>query len=426
MTSTENTDGTAAPAPGGALKLGLKADCTAAERTQLEHLCSELFRKEALMVSGRLQMIGLDKIKKRMGRSWAGFQTLVYDTVEEVMSEILGKGDLYIRYRDDSYIIVFGRTSLRQGGEIAGKIAEEIRQRLFQSGVALQSIDIQRHTVETKPGDIGALSEENIFRELERFQGARPAEPPPPPAPAARIRCVYQPLWDVEKGALTTYLCEAEENAAEMPGFRRDMRILETVLEELQAMAVDGRKLLIICPVRHETLYRQENFEQYRTLCESISPEQRALLVFMITDMRRDLMKMNGCWFLQALRGLGKYVFIDLPFHAHADFAALRQYRFDAAGFRLTAAADGGKTPFEMVHSCAAKAEALGIPRSFVLDVGTLSIATAAACNGVDFMGGEAVHGAVAAPDSIYRYRHENLFTGLTAARQLSRPETSM
>lgn len=243
----------------------------------------------------------------------------------------------------------------------------------------------------------------------------------------SRIRCVYQPLWDVQRGALTTYLCEAETSAAEPAGVFRDMRVLQAVLEELQAMAADGRKFLVICPVRHETLYRQECFFQFKALCETIPADQRAMLVFMVTSMRRDYMRMNGCWFLPALRALGKYVFVDIPFHEHSEFQPLRQYRVDAAGFRLGEAEEGRRTPFEMVHSCAAKAAALGINRCFVLDVNTLSVATAAACNGVNLMGGDAVHGAVAAPDSMYRYRHENLFAQLAVpGQQPCQPETIM
>lgn len=418
------------PAPAApAAKIVTKKNCTLRQQSELEYLCGELFKKKSLVTSGRLQLIGLDKIKRQMGNRWEGLQSLVYSIADEVITENMQKGDFFVRFRDDTYIVIFGGASKEECSRKANLIADSIRRKLFDSGAALQGLSIERHVVETRLSDLQGLTEGQIIETIasapavaagpsaqDQEIALAPAAANPVRAEVADyrpIKCTYLPLWDVEKNALTTYLCEAEAGPDALPGATRDVRILRAVADELRAMGMDGRKFYIVCPVRHETLYSQESFARYVEICERIPQEQRELLAFMVTDMRGDVMKMNGCWFMSRLRGYCGHVFADLPLRGgSSDFMALRQYRFDAVGFRLDEGGEGQASAFEMIQQCAQRARDLCIPRVFALDIGSLSLATSAVCHGINFMGGEAIHATVAAPDSLYRYKNENLFAG--------------
>src|SRR5690349_10432325 len=71
------------------------------KQKEIEALCNRLFKQKSLVTSGRLQLIGLGKIKRRMGKGWTGLQPLVYQIVEDAISKYMVKGDIFLRYKDD-------------------------------------------------------------------------------------------------------------------------------------------------------------------------------------------------------------------------------------------------------------------------------------------------------------------------------------
>src|SRR5690606_34965443 len=55
----------------------------------------------------------------------------VYTEVEEAISKYMMPGDIFIRYKDDSYVIVFAAAGPEEAQIKARLIAEEIKRRLF-------------------------------------------------------------------------------------------------------------------------------------------------------------------------------------------------------------------------------------------------------------------------------------------------------
>lgn len=224
---------------------------------------------------------------------------------------------------------------------------------------------------------------------------------------ADNVNCVFLPLWEVQKNALTAYLCLPEEGATPTTGLARDLRVLSIAAAQLQSLAADGRKCVIVCPVSHTTLFHRSSFDRYIAGCAEIVPEHRELLSFLVTGIREDLMHLNGGWFLSELRAWSRGVFAEIVPHLGSTPGFLKRYKFDAIGCRLGLAGGDQKLAFDMIHACALAAQAAGVPGTFALDVDTLSLATVAACNGFGYLGGKAVQ----APDSMYRYHTENLLS---------------
>ncbi|HEY8189138.1 MAG TPA: hypothetical protein VIF12_00520, partial [Micavibrio sp.] len=83
------------------------------------------------MTSGRLQLLGLGKVKQRMGKRWAGLQNVIYSLCEEAIQKYTDRGDVYIRYSDESYMLLFAAVSPTEGELKVRLIAEEIKRRLF-------------------------------------------------------------------------------------------------------------------------------------------------------------------------------------------------------------------------------------------------------------------------------------------------------
>ena len=110
------------------------AALSARKQAAIESLCHKLFQKEELITSGKLQLLGLAKVKKRMGRRWGGLQTVVYEICDAAMNKYSSPGDRFLRYRDDSYLMLFMTSSADEITLRTRLISEEIKRQLFEQG----------------------------------------------------------------------------------------------------------------------------------------------------------------------------------------------------------------------------------------------------------------------------------------------------
>ena len=251
------------------------------QQQELETLCAELFKKRSLVTSGKLQLIGLEKVKRRLGRKWPAMQQEVYAISEEVISTHLSKGDIHLRQKDDTYLIIFAAASREQGELTATAISEEIRERLFATrNEDLRGISIKKHIVQTKSG---LLSGKPLGEILDSFAAVPMDEPAPKPVeykrslPSGAPVFTFIPLWEVRLNAVTTYLCRQVGMEA---GPHADLLVLSRAIAELQRFQDENRPALIMCPVRHATLSDPSYLSKYELLCRSIPVAQRDFLIF--------------------------------------------------------------------------------------------------------------------------------------------------
>lgn len=429
------------------------------KQTELDLLCAQLFKKKEFLTSGKLQFIGLEKIRKRMGKSWAGLSRIVYDTAEEVMSKHLDKNDLFIRFHDESYIIIFANSSLEEGQRTAAVIAEEIRQRLFSlDEEELRKIEIRQAISEIKVSDLadqgfmdfmdfafegpdpyqqGTLPDEEKqeikLSEIPKIEiGAADYKKKPKEYKSAQpidLNCAYLPLWDVQRNALTTYLClargaskdknllNAHENIYRGQSadskVALDRKILDVVRLELAQMEKDNRKLLIACPVKYKTLHEFESYEAYKEQLALIPLQQRQFLILLV-QLDDNMPTKEVYWFATPLRQFCRHIFAEVPLRRDINFNYLRNSGVDVTGIRLDDSLNSEQEIMNLLSGFSSKAKSLKIPKTFILGVSTLSLTTSSVCAGFDFLGGSAIHDEVPRPDSVHRYRHEDLLTALT------------
>jgi hypothetical protein len=400
----------APPATVVVAKVCINRQCSPEGRAKIEKLCAELCARQEIITSGRLQLLGFTELKDRMGARWDMVKGLVHGVAEEALAHELGPYDVYVRMRDDAYVIVFGERGVEQGRAKATRIGRQIREKLSAIGMALQEIDVRRQVSETPAAAVTGKTEDELAAIFDRAkpvgpaQGGCPVEAPAPILPD--FTCSFVPLWEVQKGAITTYICQPDSplNA----GLTADMLVLDKVLAELEAMAADGRKFCIVCPVSYDTLFHRSSFDTYMARIVALSPQQRALLVIMVKGFTDDP-RPNGCWFLSEIRGLCRGVFAEVdPAHKRL-LASFDRYRFDALGCRI--ASDKQAEAFGTLGACALAASSLRVRKTFALGVDTLSLATVSVCHGFAYLGGMAVDGAVKSPDTLYRYGNLDLLS---------------
>ncbi|MGZ9097663.1 MAG: hypothetical protein ACXW30_05140 [Micavibrio sp.] len=436
---------------------------TPEKQAALDQLCIQLLKNQALITSGKLQFIGLAKIKKRMGRQWEGLSKIVYDTAEAVIDQFLDKGDVFIRYRDDTYIMIFARSTLEESRIKGDLIAVEIQKRLFAlDEKELRTLEIRQALSEIHvdamgmgfPDFLDSLFPDDEDCALNPFKTKKP-DPDENLTPydvktvdvdtanyrpehstvrdenalTVEMNFSYSPLWEIRRNALTSYLCLAHSPAAQGSLFQAykslyahrnphgkavlDNRILAAVAAELERMAADGRKLLLICPVQHETLYLMENYESFKNQLLKIPPAQRQYLILLVMNIEDAAPPKNAYWFAAPLRQYCRHVFAEIPLRRDINFNYLRNSGVDVAGVRLDRETSEQET-ISLLNAFCIKSKSLKIAKTFILDVSTLSLATSAACAGFDFLGGAVIDETrYPRPQEIRRYRAEDLVSHL-------------
>lgn len=423
------------------------------KRAELRSLCQQLLKKKEFIASGKLQFIGLESVKSKMGKRWSGLRLVVYEIVEDTINKYITDNDVYVLYEEDSYLIIFAHASLEEGKQKVAAIADEVRKRLF----TLDEEDLRRLELRESTGKIGVQSFlSDDFPELmeEEFQGGWTAGPSaqtgpdkpvrisvdsesvrarqlkeiPDPLPREMLNCAYMPVWEVKRGALTTYICLARADRTDksiydahkdfyagrkaVEKLRLDIGVLENVLDELKEMEKSGRKLFVMCPVQHETLHAFELYEKYKEACEKIPEYLRSFLVFLImVDDERKLPNKDPYWFVNPLKKYGCFVFAEIPMRQDINFQYLKNAGIDAVGVRFQSGTGSEQEIISTLNAFSPKAKYFKIPKTFAFDVATLSATTSLVCAGFDYLGGLAVHNEVKQPDTIHRYRYEDLLS---------------
>jgi len=441
------------------------------KRVELQKLCEQLFKKKALITSGKLQFIGLEAVRKRLGKQWDGMATIVYEITEDVMREHLPKGDFFFRYKDDSYVLIMAQANMIEGRIRAAAIAEAIRERLFALDEDdLKNLEIQEAVRQLKANfstfngttdfldeltaqwdaeDSAATTEEETAEDLQEDVAISATEVDTSsysirPMTArtynfSELRNYYEPLWDVPHNALTTYLCllthrdETNEDTPltthmsfyEKQGRARavdlDLFVLRTVMSELERMASDGRKFLIACPVHYDTLYNYESFEQYKYALSRFPEPHKAFLNFYVMGVPEALPAKDPLWFSHPIQQYARQTIFELPLHQNINFALLRTAGIKAVSVNIEAEPGDEQNLLKALNIFASRANGYHMKIVGVIGVSTLSVTTSAVCAGFKLLGGRAIHGMVETPDNVHRYRHEDLLKGLTATS----PETA-
>ncbi len=387
------------------------------QQQELETLCAELLKKRSLVTSGKLQLIGLEKVKRRLGRKWPAMQQEVYAISEDVISMHLSKGDIHLRQKDDIYLIIFANASREQGEFTAGAISDEIRDRLFATGKEdLRGIAIKKHIVQTQSG---LLSGKPLCEILDKFSTV-PMEDPPPRSeedkliqPSGAPIFTFVPLWEVRLNAITTYLCRQEGMEQ---GPHADLLLLSRAIAELQRFQNENRPALIMCPVRHATLCDPAYLPKYELLCKSIPVAQRNYLIFKLEGQPQSALKVGGAHYCFVLKKYCRAVFVETMADEIPDLSGLRHAGFDGAGLSIGAEQQPEQAVIKRLRMFSLQADAARPSRKFLLDVPTISIAASAVCMGFDYISGPVVCGHVAQPAGILRYRHSDLVKGARQA----------
>jgi GGDEF domain-containing protein len=393
----------------------------AGRQQEVEALLSQLFAKKSLVTSGRLQLLGFDNVREALGDAWPLARASIYRVADETIRTIKAPEDIFLRYRDDSYVLIFPSAEPAEALARATRIAEEIGRRTEEIGEAvLRLLRVDGHACAVETTKLAGRGLQDIVGALFDTVSLDAADSRATAQEEAELRarlaaprapsCAYVPLWDVRRKALSAYLCEPEAKAGSYP-IDRDLELLQAAKAGLQEMHARGENFILIVPVRHGTLYNTDSGRKYQAIYRDIPEAQRKNLIFVVTNYIEGLPEKDVFWFLPALKAAARHVFVEMPLRTRASFSALKALGVDGLGVAAAAEVDESVL-LGYLQNFAGQAQQAGIPQTFAFGVGSLSLATSASCMGFSWLGGGAIHGSVQAPDKSHRFRYASLFTG--------------
>ncbi len=429
----------------GVKKIGTGGALSRQKQAELEMLCFKLFENRELVTSGRLQLIGLAKVKKRMGRRWAGMQQVIYEICEDTIKKYIVQGDLYIRFGEDSYMLLFGVASVREGELKAALIAEEIKRRLFEEeGIDDMAVSSQMSRIQSR--DVGRDKPFPQSIKIAFDRGAECPQPanmssaaaPVPPATTPRAIEVeaytetlnrsmsldlgvrmeeipfrdvhYLPVWDQSKGRLIAHLCLAKGAEMERPidghrafyaGARRteranmDLAVLARIIGWMKDNPEKLAGFGIICPVHYDTILGVEGEARYRALCQRVDERMKQYLLFMVLDLPPAVPWPSLTQVVSPLKTYGRVLCGQVPLSCPVDFEAMRLAGFDNVGIIMPPSNINRRVD---VSAFVIQAKKHLIHKTFVLGIDDPHVAADVAAAGVHYLGGKAIHVPICNP----------------------------
>ncbi|OHC83902.1 MAG: hypothetical protein A3G73_06805 [Rhodospirillales bacterium RIFCSPLOWO2_12_FULL_67_15] len=414
-------------------------------------------------VLGRLQFLNLEELVIRRGEGQKTRLKKVENVFLSVIGENLKEGETYVRPDVNSVFFLFPSLT-REASELkCAAIADQIARALVEedpvfadlkSERSAQNVDRKtwhalrpaRRATAGPPGDAKRAKSTATPAPVK----TGPLEPPqprksggafrrdvPPSPPAAYvdrrlegIQVAYQAIWNVRSKMITSYAAVPQRRHPDGPimtgkrilgadaGFALTAALDSLVQREsvarLHELMGARQQTLLVLPVHFMTVDSQTFFQPYRQELTALTPDERKHIVLEILYAPDMLPAFRIKDITSRLRPFARCVLVRLP----PDSTHFRHWAEGSAhgiGFATTEESFSEKLLMEKMNTFIALAEKSGM-HSYVHDLATTSLATAAVAAGFRYVGGAAILAESAAPKPIEPFECQNIFARVIGA----------
>jgi hypothetical protein len=385
---------------------------------------------------GWVVLLDLAKIVQRLNSTATGIPDRFDSIVQTAIDERMKVGDRYLRLEATRYLILFAGLVNDEGEKRGASLAADIARRLLPDPRSPTLIQIR--TIYSE-GDEGLKVKEippevSLLDTLVETLTAKPKEQPLAEElsadPIERMQLVYRPMWDVQKGVVSTYISvpalrypdgslmvgerHFPDTADETVAARLDRTVLQRVTAELNRMVVEGRRLIVGIPVHFTTLSASATRVDYLRLCHEIPALAQKLVIFEIIGTPEGAPQSRMLELSTTLRRFARAVIARLPLESRL-LKPMAGTGFLAAGIEVNAGVSE-HTAADKMASFAAAAQQAGLS-AYVHGLKTLSLTSNAVGAGFRYIDGDTVEGFVNLPRRLYRFAPADLYEKLLASR---------
>lgn len=388
--------------------------------------------------AGRINFIGLERIKERFGTSWPRIADRAERIARSTIERHLVPGDIFTAVHGIHFIIVFGNLPRRDAQVKCVLMAREIARALLGEDGASE-LEV-RTAVARLDGTLGfatiptldELLTSPAFDELPladyqaRAVAAEELETVPIVEPErerpdvlSTLRFAYRPMWSPSHSVISAYLCvpllmtsdngpvygDAEQvlgNDVEET-VRLDFAALMHALAELHSMVREKRHLLVTLPVHFETLCSSVRRTAYaKELARGITPETSRLLVVELVGVPNGVPQSRMVELITPLRAHCRALTARVGLEV-VDFTALKVLGILSIGCDIGESAGSELIQMQRMGRFARAGEKARLG-THIRGVRSISLLAAALGAGFRYIDGDAVSTLVDRPRQILKF----------------------
>jgi len=259
----------------------------------------------AAVVTGKLQLIGLDEVREALGDRWAEFEAKTFNAAEAILRRHIGPRDAISRTQDDGFLVCFADLNEQEAAFKAQALRREIVDRLIGESQELMEAKVTAHVSEVTINENEAVADFNIAEAVEKRLKSDKER---------REALVRRSLWD-EITAGRIRLDKVRTNTGQLAPLLR-VRLpaeLETAIENLDPHHENGlaheaglllvtaaaerlmqdqlsaSQELVIVPVHISTLMEKRSREEWMKVARGIDVVGKARMVLEIHSLSKDI-----------------------------------------------------------------------------------------------------------------------------------------
>lgn len=430
---------------------------------------AESFRRALLRIlnsrpetaAGKINFVNLEPLQARLGERWERARSRVDQLACKIIEEHLSPEDLFSRYDELNYLVVFASVDEDVAAFKCAKIAEKIFGALFgvegmaMAGVRCLSAGVDGRIVvaEKSLNDcVAALAEKAEERavaanRVTTFQGGNAAGTPaartrdgdrvgadsdgrrvpaaagggPAPEP---LRFRYSPFWNVGKQAVTVFRCAADPSGSDADAWMRgfpgtfslfsamDVQTLHHSAQALQAAFRASTKYLCVVPVHVGTLVQPKSRDLYVKFLKGVPEATRKCIALELTDIPADMptSRLEGA--AAVVKPLIREILWLLELRS-THLAKRTPPGVTGVGIDISACSVGEAELITVLNNFAIAAERRQLA-SYLSGTASRSLILAAAAAGLTFVDGSGTLGTSASPQTMFSFKWEQLYGDLS------------
>jgi len=281
-----------------------------------------LLHQGGIASAGKVNVIGLARIKERLGPKWDRVSEHVHRYFEVALERECKRGDIVRRLDELSYVVIFRDLDFLEAQIACAAVAEKVCRHLF--GEEGQSVSVRtlvgqidrqlihsaeawNHAVEAalestgtesivtdEAGNIAVDGPGSPRRRLTFAYGGEPACEIQ--AAPAELGFVYRPFWDPLRSVVLSYLCQpvlkSEKAAPYQAGLctaaseddqtSLDLLALRECVHRLANLQRDGMRILLAAPLHFGTLAFPRPWQSFSAAYRDLPSEIRRDLGFIV------------------------------------------------------------------------------------------------------------------------------------------------
>ena len=408
-----------------------------------EHL-KALAQERGQLALGRVQILGFQAVQDQLGDDWPQFTERVLEVIETTFRRRLGPSDMFRRYDDLVYLVLFTGLSHDEARIKAHFLAEEIWQQLFGMSEADDRLDVSVLTINVEAGEIEPLADLDVLL-TRQFEAAAlatatlcddlpwlPSTPRPQPESAPRPHpdttppaaaglaaapglaslparalgqsaLTFTPLWTVRREAVSSYYARMRlfleprdvlyghdilrRATAPRDIYEFDLATLARVHAETQRLGQRNAPNVIICPVHYTTMINREARQEFLSLCASLPRAASRHLIIEVSGFAEGFPPHTAYEVRHWLKPFCRSAWAQIP-PLPAAVRNIKEAGFSAVGFDARAVSP---SRFAFTAGLFAEAARKSGMRCYIHAISTPAAAIAAANAGFDLLSGDAI-----------------------------------